>query len=268
MKHLFEAWEDFIAECRAAAHILLLADYDGTLTPIVAKPSQAILSAGVKEKLTALAGKPDISLGVISGRELAEVKSLVGIESIYYAGNHGLEMEGPGLEYTGPAKSIFIGVAMAEMKDRIAAELEDVEGIIIQDKGLSLSVHYRLASSDKEERIAAAVRQATEGWVKAGKIEVYGMKKLWEIRPLLDWDKGKAVQAIVDEVMKKMKLASLMTVFLGDDVTDEDAFKVLRRPAGWSVYVGEENISSAAEYYLDSPAEVEELLARLIKLKR
>jgi len=267
MKHLFKVWSTFEAACRAASHLLLLADYDGTLTPIVAKPANAILSVSVREKLKKLAVKPDISLGVISGRELTETKSLVGIEGLYYAGNHGLEMEGPGLEYTGPPKAIFISVAMAEIAEKIKAALADVEGVIIQDKGLSLSVHYRLAAKDKEERIAAAVREAAAGWVKVGKIQVYGMKKLWEIRPLLDWDKGKAVQAIVDDVKKKLKLTSLLTVFLGDDTTDEDAFRVVRRPAGWSIYIGEENRVSAAEYYLASPIEVEELLTRLNDMK-
>jgi trehalose 6-phosphate phosphatase len=267
MKHLFKVWETFAADCRAAPHILLLADYDGTLTPIVGKPADAILSESVREKLKALARQPGISLGVISGRELAEIKSLVGIEDIFYAGNHGLEMEGPGLEYSGPAREIFIGVVMKELAAQIAAALADVAGVIIQDKGLSLSIHYRLAAKDKEERIAEAVRQATVPLVQTGKIQVYGMKKLWEIRPLLDWDKGKAVKAIGAEVMKKHKLASLLTVFLGDDTTDEDAFKVLHRPAGWSIYIGEANRSSAAEFYLASPAEVAEFLTRLNEMK-
>jgi len=267
MKHLFKVWSTFEAACRVVSHILLLADYDGTLTPIVAKPAEATLSESVREKLKELAQKPGISLGVISGRLLAELKSLITIDGIYYVGNHGLEMEGPGLDYTGPAKSIFISVAMAEMAEKIGAALADIEGVIIQDKGLSLSVHYRLAAKDKEERIAGVVQEATAAWVNAGKIQVYGMKKLWEIRPLLNWDKGKAVQAIGEEVKKKLKTESLLTVFLGDDTTDEDAFRVVRRPAGWSIYIGEENMLSAAEYCLNSPKEVEEFLTRLNGMK-
>ncbi|MFA5308323.1 MAG: trehalose-phosphatase [Dehalococcoidales bacterium] len=267
MKHLFKKWANFAADRRAASHLLLLADYDGTLTPIVGKPADAVLSSSVKDKLQTLAARSDVSLGVISGRELAEIASLVGIKGIYYAGNHGLEMEGPGLEYTGPAKSIFIGVAMAEMAAKIAAALADVPGIIIQDKGLSLSVHYRLAPESEEARIAGVVRQVAEGWVKSRKIQIFGMKKVWEIRPLLDWDKGKAVQSIQSEIIRKLKPDRLLTVFLGDDTTDEDAFKVLRRPSGWSVFVGEGDKTSAAAYYLVSPAEVEEFLSRLIEMK-
>ena len=202
VKHLFRVWDAFRTAFAPASHVLLLADYDGTLTPIVGRPADALLSESVRRVLKELAQKPTFSVGVISGRSLAELKSLVGIEGIYYAGNHGLEMEGPGLEYTGPASSNFIGVAMAEMAEKMAAALADVAGVIIQNKGLSVSVHYRLAAEDKEGLIADAVKRLTAPWVAAGKLRVYSMKKLWEIRPLAGGDKGQAVQAIEQEIRK------------------------------------------------------------------
>jgi len=93
VQHLFQSWALFSSDIKAAAHVLLLSDYDGTLTPIVSRPEEAILSPEVSEKLRALAQKSTFSVGIISGRPLSEVKSLVGMEGIYYAGNHGLEME-------------------------------------------------------------------------------------------------------------------------------------------------------------------------------
>jgi trehalose 6-phosphate phosphatase len=93
------------------------------------------------------------------------------------------------------------------------------------------------------------------------------MKKIWEIRPPLSWDKGRAVELIGSEIKAKLKLSRLLTVYLGDDDTDEDAFRVMYRPEGWGVYVGGENKKSAGGFYLNSPAEVEELLGRLIDLK-
>ena len=99
MKHLFKSWDTFSSDVRAAAHILLLADYDGTLTPIVGRPAEAKLSATVREQLGALAQKQNFSVGIISGRLLSEVKALVRIQEIYYAGNHGFEIEGPDLKF-------------------------------------------------------------------------------------------------------------------------------------------------------------------------
>ena len=78
MQHLFKVWPDFSAAVGAAPHVLLLADYDGTLAAIVGRPEDAVLSLGARQKLQSLAGKPAISAGVISGRRLAEVKALVG----------------------------------------------------------------------------------------------------------------------------------------------------------------------------------------------
>ena len=93
MQHLFQSWQSFSSDVRDASHIVLLSDYDGTLTPIVSRPEEAILPHDAKEKLSALAQKPAFSVGIISGRPLSEVKALVGIDGIYYAGNHGLEIE-------------------------------------------------------------------------------------------------------------------------------------------------------------------------------
>jgi trehalose 6-phosphate phosphatase len=247
MQHLFKAWQDFLKDYRAAPHRLLLADYDGTLARIVGRPEDAVLSAGVRQKLKDLAKKSRTSVGVISGRAIKELKSMVGIEGIYYAGNHGLEIEGPGLKYIYPQA----GTARATMKDLAAQLVEalgNIDGVIIQEKGLSVSVHYRLAKPEKEAAVTSAVKRITAPRVVKGEIRVYPMKQLWEIRPPVDWDKGKAVEFIGNEIKANLKLSRLLTIYLGDDTTDEDAFKVLHRPEGWSVYVGQENNSSTAGY--------------------
>jgi trehalose-phosphatase len=213
-----------------------------------------------------MAQKSAFSVGVISGRLLAELKSLVAIDGIYYAGNHGLEIEGPGFNYINQAAG-FTRKIIKELAGQLAAELADVQGVIIQDKELSLSVHYRLVSKDEEKPVAEIVHRLISPLVQAGKIKLFFMKKVWEIRPPVDWDKGKAVEAIAREVTAALEQKRLLTIYLGDDTTDEDAFKVVRRPAGWSIFVGEGNRKSAAGYYLNSTTEVEEFLARLRVLK-
>ena len=153
MQHLFQSWESFSADIRAASHVLFLSDYDGTLTPIAGRPDQAVLSPEVREKLSVLAEKPAFSVGIISGRSLAELKSMVGIDGIYYGGNHGLEIEGPGLNYTNPAAE-----ASREMVRELARQLSEglggIEGVFIEDKGLSLSLHYRLVGEEMECQVA------------------------------------------------------------------------------------------------------------------
>jgi trehalose-phosphatase len=265
MDHLFTVWPEFTAAVKAVSHVLLLADYDGTLSQIVGRPEDARLSPGVRRKLQALAGKPSISIGVISGRRIAEVKSLVAIEGIYYSGNHGLEIEGPGLNYINP-QARAAGPLIRELATRLKKALGDIEGVIIQEKGYSVSVHYRLADPGREDTITAAVKKITAPHLIKGEISVYPMKKVWEIRPPVNWDKGNAVEFIGNEIKANLKPARFLTIYLGDDTTDEDAFRVLRRPDGWSIFVCGEKISSAAGCYLNSVAEVEEFLGRLIKL--
>jgi len=266
VQYLFQSWESFSSDVRAASHILLLSDYDGTLTRIVSRPDEAILPPEVREKLRALAEKPAFSVGIISGRSLIEIKALVGLDGVYYAGNHGLEIEGPGLSFINPAAK----VAQAEIQyfaRQLSARLSSIEGVIVEDKGLSLSVHYRMVKESEEKMVAEIFHQISSPWLIEGKIRITSGKKVWEVRPPIDWQKGKAVEVIMEGMGKIFTGEKWLTIYLGDDTTDEDAFRVIHRPEGWSVFVGEENPSSNADYFLNSVSEVETFLPRLLKLK-
>ena len=222
MQHLFEHWNEFSAAVRAAPHLLILSDYDGTLTPIVGRPADAVLPAAAREKLFSLAHKPGVSAGIISGRALDDLRALVAIDGIYYAGNHGLEIAGPGLslvsEAAAGAKTLIKDIAA-----RLAAAPGKTAGVIIEDKGLSLSLHYRLVAESEVNAVKEAFRQLAAPLVKEGKIRVTTGKKVLEVRPPIDWDKGKAVEAITREIKALLRLDSVLTVYLGDDNTDEDA---------------------------------------------
>lgn len=185
MQHLFQSWESFTSAIEAASHVLLLSDYDGTLTPIVGRPDEALLSPEVRDKLCALAEKPAFSVGIISGRSLSEIKKMVGIKEIYYAGNHGLEIEGPGLQFINP-EAEAAQEAMKTLAGQLSARLAGVKGVILEDKGLSLSLHYRLVQENEEKMVAEVFHQATSPLVQAGKIRVTSGKKVWEVRPPID----------------------------------------------------------------------------------
>jgi trehalose 6-phosphate phosphatase len=266
MEHLFKVWKDFVSQLEVSIHVLLLADYDGTLTPIVSRPDEAIISPSVEEKLYILAQKPAYSIGIISGRSMEDLKNMVAIEGIYYAGNHGLEIEGPALKYVSePARAAQS--LMKELAKKTASSLANVPGVIVEDKGMSLSVHYRLVSPEDEFIVADVFRRLTHPLLDEGKIKVTSGKKVYEIRPPINWHKGKAVETITGKIKSASSLESIMTVYLGDDITDEDAFRTLRLPEGWSIYIGKENPLSVATHYLESVNEVEEFLERLIELR-
>jgi trehalose-phosphatase len=266
VQHLFCSWQFFAAEVRAFPHILLLSDYDGTLTPIVSRPEEAILSPETREKLSVLAKKPDFSVGIISGRSLSEIRAMVGIAGIYYAGNHGLEIEGPDFKLINPAAKAA-RVEIRNLAREFSAKLGSIPGVIVEDKGLTLSIHYRLVREAEENKVAEIFRQLTSPLLGEGKIRVTSGKKVWEVRPPVDWHKGKAAEAIIRKLKAVLKQEQLLTLYLGDDITDEDAFRVIHRPQGWSIFVGGENPSSSAEYFLNSTAEVLTLLSRMLELK-
>jgi trehalose 6-phosphate phosphatase len=267
MKNLLRSWPAFAGAFQAAEHLLLLFDYDGTLTPIANRPRDALLSPMVKEKLARLARRPKVTVGIVSGRALAELKSMVGLDGIYYAGNHGLEIEGPGLSWVSP-EAEATRATMKDLLTGLTAALQDSVGVVIEDKGLGISVHYRLVAPGEQSAVKTAFRRLAAPLTGAGKIKISSGKKVLEVRPPVDWHKGKAVEAIRREITKLLKLEQVMTVYLGDDLTDEDAFKTLRGRAaeGWGVYVGGHNPDSAAGYYLDSTDEVEEMIDRILEL--
>ncbi len=266
MQYLFREWQTLSAEIRVAPHLLLLSDYDGTLTPIVGRPIEAILSPDVREKLCDLAQKPTVTVGIISGRSMAELKFMVSIEGIYYAGNHGLEIEGPGISFISqPAETAR--ATIADLARQLSAALNSIDGVIVEDKGLSLSVHYRLVKKEAEKQVADTFQRITSPLLSQKKIRITSGKKVWEVRPPIDWHKGKAVEAIIREIKALLNLEQVLTVYLGDDTTDEDAFRVAHRPDGWSVFVGGENDSSDADYFLNSTNEVESLLSRLVEVR-
>ncbi|MFC1979281.1 trehalose-phosphatase [Chloroflexota bacterium] len=266
MQHLFQSWESFSSDIKFASHILLLSDYDGTLTPIVRRPDKTLLPPEIKERLCILAQKPTFRVGVISGRPLSEVKTLVRIEGIYYSGNHGLEIEGPGLKFIHQAAK----AARSEIKDmarQFSTRLGNIEGVIVEDKGLSLNIHYRMVKESEENLVAEIFNQIASPLLQENKVRINRGKKVWEVRPPVDWHKGKAIGMIINEMKAFTKCGQLLTIYLGDDTTDEDVFRIIHRPEGWSIFIGEENHSSNANYFLNSNSEVLTFFSRLLELR-
>ena len=218
---------------------IILLDYDGTLTPIVKKPHLAKLTTARRRFLKKLARHKKIVLGIVSGRSLVDVKSKVKVPGIYYSGNHGFEIEGPKLKHLHP-QAQKIKPLLKKIARQLKAKLKKVKGIIVENKGLSLSVHYRLASKTGEAKARQLLLKTLQPYLKRNQIKLTRGKKVFEIRPPFNWHKGKAVLWI----LKTLKIKNAIPFYLGDDETDEDAFLALKNQ-GITIRVGKRRGSAA-----------------------
>jgi trehalose 6-phosphate phosphatase len=234
----------------AAPSLMLFLDFDGTLTPLVDKPEHACLAPDMRRLLQRLSERENVKVAILSGRTRADLLERVGIPGVYYAGNHGLEISGPGclfVEESAAARQ----EALRAIVEELTVSLHSIAGVLVEDKGLTVSVHYRLADAAREEEIRRIVDTARQ---KAGEdFELRTGHKVFEIRPRAAWHKGAAVRWIREQLGQQAALA----ICLGDDVTDEDAFTTLT--GGITVKVGDA-AHTAAEFHVDGPAQVKEFL--------
>lgn len=264
MKHLFEDWKN-ISEALRARCIFLFLDYDGTLTPIVNRPEEAILPEETRRVLENLSKRNRRRIAIVSGRRLSDLKGLVGLEGLIYVGNHGLEILDSNKKFQWIMPADF-RENLAEIKDRLIKNFANFAGIFIEDKELTLSLHYRLADIDEVE-IKAIFDRIVTPYQAEGKIAVVSGKKVLEIRPVEGWHKGKIVLWLFTRERFSVRDGKVMPIYVGDDTTDEDAFKELN-DQGLTVMVGKNmEFNSSAKYYLDNTDQVVEFLKRILNLK-
>ncbi|WP_200244484.1 trehalose-phosphatase [Lamprobacter modestohalophilus] len=238
----------------------LFLDYDGTLTPIVERPADAQLSHSMRRALRDAAEQ--MPLAVISGRDLDDVSALVGIDSLIYAGSHGFDIRGPDLRMELP-EGIDALDALQQAADRLEARLADVAGVRIERKRFAVAIHVRQVADEDLPQVREAVdqtRRSLDG------LRQTGGKRLFELRPDVDWDKGQALRWLLSEL--GLEGPDVLPLYLGDDDTDEDAFRALRRLGGISILVSETARPSAADYRLRAPDDVEALLTSLTESER
>ncbi|MFQ6032053.1 MAG: trehalose-phosphatase [Candidatus Zixiibacteriota bacterium] len=221
-------------------------DYDGTLTPIVSHPDQARLPQGIKSLLANLCDRPNVLVCVISGRSCEDIKKKVGIKGIIYAGNHGMEIRGRGLSF-----SIRNSNKYTEETNKICRNLNQrlkrLKSVWVENKGLSASVHYRLAKPAEVKNARQIVFSSIETYKD---LELKRGKKVWEIRPNIDWNKGKAVTYILEKCLTKEWKSKSAAVYMGDDQTDEDAFSLLREDGITILVSRRPSRRSDAQYFL------------------
>lgn len=223
--------------------ILIGCDFDGTLAPLRPHADEVSLPTATKDALTHLAVQPGVDIAFISGRGLEDLRRRVDLPGAWYAGNHGLEMTGPDGSILQASAAAEAGPALRHVQAKLAPALAHLPGVWIEDKQLTLSVHFRLSA----ESCHAEVEQIVRSMVRdVPALEVRPAKCIWEIRPAIDWDKG----SVLRWFMNQCQVPSSATAFLGDDVTDCDAFREL--PDGWTFMVGND-ADSAARVSLHDP---------------
>lgn len=265
MKYLFDQWKQLSVSIKSH-FVLLLLDYDGTLTPIVESPDKAVLSKHARDLLERLSKCPACKVAIISGRALTDVKKLVAVKNLVYIGNHGLEIEGPGIKFESLV-SLNIKSVIERIERELYEQLKFIPGVLVEDKGLTLSIHYRKAESEKEESLIKKITQrAVKPYIAKKEIRVGQGKKVIEIRPPIEWDKGKAALWLLGREQFALGKNKVFPVCLGDDLTDEDAFMALKTK-GLAVLVGKPK-PSYAQYYLNDSEDVLKFLGMVLQAKQ
>lgn len=243
-----------MAEKRA----LVFLDFDGTLAAISPTPEKARLDAQTAEALHALIGAPRARVVILSGRPLGFLLRHFDDPRIFYGGNHGLEIRGPELRFRHP-RAVALQSRISTFARRAAAALAEIPGAIVENKGLTMSVHFRSVPVGRRPQFQkkfALFRDETFSvsfrWRRG--------KMVWELLPALDWNKGRAAERI------RRLLRPHVTVAIGDDLTDEDLFRTLKS-RGPTVRVGH-NRGSAAAYYLPRQRDVPVFLRQLSEALR
>ncbi|MAE44313.1 MAG: trehalose-phosphatase [Magnetovibrio sp.] len=237
-----------LARRLAAKRIAVFLDYDGTLTPIVDKPEMAVLAPSMRALVKALADR--LPVAIVSGRDRQDVHRLVGLDSLIYAGSHGLDIAGPiAAAYDGCGEYREM---LVEAGNRLRRELTNVGGVLVECKRCSVAVHYRLVPEPERPRVMAAVDAVLAGQTE---LRATAGNMVIEIQPKVNWNKGKAVSWILQAL--NLETADVVPIFIGDDITDEDAFAAIDgRGIGVVVTGPEANRATAAGYRIDGPEEV------------
>jgi trehalose 6-phosphate phosphatase len=248
---VFEHLTEIGRRIARARGLLLYLDFDGTLTHFQDVPAQVYLLPAVRETLRTLTCHERIALAIISGRTCVDLQARVGIDGAYYAGNHGLEISGPRCQFVEPT-ALASQEHVQKLADHLRIRLEPIKGAFVEDKGLSLSVHYRQAAPETAEEVRRQVHATLAGM--SHPFQLTAGDKIYEIRPRLYWNKASAVNWIREQ----LNMPDALPIFLGDDGTDEDAFAALVE--GITIKVGNFTSETAATYALEDPDEVHRFL--------
>ncbi|XP_027337181.1 probable trehalose-phosphate phosphatase C [Abrus precatorius] len=272
---------DRLMKAAIGKRIVVFLDYDGTLSPIVNDPDRAFMSDEMRAAVHEVATY--FPTAIISGRSRDKVKDFVKLNNLYYAGSHGMDIMAPSMPVRSsegkhcdiarntngtevpfqPAKKFL--PAIREILRRLENEVKEIKGAMVEDNGFCISVHFRQVKEKDyyvlEEKVKSVLEQNPQFCLTEG-------KKVMEIRPSIEWNKGNAVEYFLD-TLGLSSCSDILPVYIGDDRTDEDAFKVIQsRGQGYPIIVSSIPRETNALYSLRDPSEVLIFLSRLAKWRK
>jgi trehalose 6-phosphate phosphatase len=227
---LAEISRQLLAAYQGGAEVALLLDYDGTLTPIVAHPWLAEISAETRELLQQLIEQPRLHLGILSGRSLEELIQMVGLANLYYCGTSGLELDLRGKRLL-PARAEEAALFIDALAGSLQGLAAGASGAWVEKKPLGLTVHYRAVGPALIPAFRERVNHVLNGY--DGQVEVVPGPAAIEITAKLGWDKGTAVYMIVNDIGSKV-----VPFYAGDFANDAVAMQAARNLGGIAVGVG------------------------------
>ena len=233
-------------------------DYDGTLTPIVSHPENALLSDSMRQALQELVLQMPVA--ILSGRDLDDVRQRVNIGAIVYAGSHGFDIAGPRGLHKEMAIEFLPKLDMVEKE--LGKQLVGITDARVERKRFSIAAHYRNVNESDVHKVERAVSEVAARHRELRKMDG---KKVYELLPDIDWDKGKAVLWLLET--PGLENAKIRPIYIGDDRTDEDAFRALEN-SGTGILVSEQPRPTAASYSLKDPTEVERFLREFVAALR
>ncbi len=256
-KDLPSALENFteIKEKYLNTRPLLFLDFDGTLAPIVEHHADAAISEEMRNLVKQLAN--NYSVAVISGRGRDDVMQRVNLPGLYYAGSHGYEISGPDNFFKENEEAQEVLPLFDRIEPVLRKKLQKIKGVDFERKKFTLAIHYRQVDELHAPEVHQIVNEVLKEYPK---LTTAGGKKVIEIRPNIDWHKGKAVEFLKKELSEENNPFS---IYVGDDVTDEDAFKEVTH--GLGILVGDHGIKSYANYSLQNLEEVKTFLRKLVE---
>jgi trehalose-phosphatase len=238
-----------------AKRLAVFLDYDGTLTPIVEDPAKADLAEAMRATIAELAHT--VRVGIVSGRDLEDLRRRVGLDSVFLAGSHGFDIAGPkGWRETLQKGAEFLPDLEAA-EGALRQRVEPIEGVVVERKKFSISVHYRRVRQGDVGRLVAGVDRVLEQHRRLAK--GHG-KKVIRLQPAIDWHKGHAVDWLLGRL--ELDREDVLPLYVGDDITDEDAFRSLAG-RGITVAVRDGDRRTAADFALEGPDDVRRFLAWL-----
>ncbi|PSR99989.1 Trehalose-phosphate phosphatase [Actinidia chinensis var. chinensis] len=251
--------------------IVMFLDYDGTLSPIVEDPDRAFMTHEMREAVRDVAKY--FPTAIVTGRCRAKVYSFVRLSQLYYAGSHGMDIKGPanGSKYRKGNQAVLFQPAreflpmIDEVYKALLEKTKSTPGAKVENNKFCVSVHFRCVDEKSWSALAEQVRSVINDYPK---LRLTQGRKVLEIRPTIKWDKGKALEFLL-ESLGYANSDEVFPVYIGDDRTDEDAFKVLRdRGQGFGILVSKIPKETNASYSLQDPSEVMYFLQRLVEWKQ